>query len=108
MKEKKFDLYEAARSFAENRDRMTQHLGSVGDMIVVKQVRKILKTGDNSQIYLLIQLLNACCRHSPRRYSLLKYRLGRNTVIKLEREGFHMCDCSVWATVGKKKTNRRW
>ncbi len=44
MKEQGLDLLEAAKSFAENRDKMTEKLSTVSDMGIVRQVRKILRT----------------------------------------------------------------
>lgn len=104
MKKIELNLLKAAESFDKNRNQLTAQFGTMDDDRLTKQIEKILEMKDVHEIFLLVQFLNACCRHSPRRYNLLKFRLGAVAVEKLESEGFHICNCTNWMKVGNKKT----
>ncbi len=102
MKKRGLNLLKAAESFDRNRDRLTEQFSLMDDDRFAKQIENILETKNVHNIFMLIQFLNACCRHSMRRYGLIKFRLGEELVAKLEDEGFHICNCTNWAKVGRK------
>jgi len=107
MKKIRLNLLKAAESFEKNRAKLTHKMATTDDDTIEQQVAKILETKDTDKIFLLVQFLNACCRHSMRRYNLFKFRLGAVIVEKLENEGFHICNCTNWRKVGNKKTEEK-
>lgn len=107
MKKIGLNLLKAAESFNKNQDKLTEQFGTMDDDRLTRQIEKILETKDVHKIFLLVQFLNVCCRHSMRRYGLIKFRLGKEIVAKLEDESFHICNCTNWSRVGHKAKQKK-
>lgn len=88
MAEAKFNIHDESRRFIERRNLIMESLATVNDHTIVKQIRLILRHNDRQEVFHLIIFLNAFCNKSKKRQKLLRFRIGRNTFLKLKREGF--------------------